>query len=149
MADGELGEFVAQQIDKLRPKLLDLTRRNPLLSTPFSERTHANVRVVDEVPTIIFEKLVTGKMRVVPLPPLEEDPKDEQTREFRSALSDARLVDEAYLAALDEIDEDSEDAPQNLINAERELKDRLRELLALPPRQTSGDLSLAQHASFR
>ncbi|MCH7753176.1 MAG: DUF4011 domain-containing protein, partial [Planctomycetes bacterium] len=146
MADGELGQFVSQQIENLRPRLLDLSRRNPLLSTPFSERSHANIRVVDEVPTILFEKLVTGKMRVVPLPPLEEDPRDEQTREFQSALSDARLVDEAYLAALDEIDEDSDEAPQKLINVERELKDRLREVLGLSPRQTSSDLSLAQHA---
>lgn len=142
----ELGVFVSNLIEGLRPKLLDLSRRNPLLSAPFSERSHALVRVVDEVPTVLFEKLVTGSMRLVALPPLDEDPKDEQTREFQSALAEARLNDEAYITSLDEVDDDADDSAERLIRIERELKDRLREFIGLPPHQTKGNLSLAQHA---
>lgn len=145
-APDELSVFVSDLIEGLRPKLLDLSRRNPLLSAPFSERSHALIRVVDEVPTVLFEKLVTGSMRLVALPPLDEDPKDEQTREFQSALSEARLNDEAYITSLDEVDEDADDSAERLIRIERELKDRIRESLGLPLRQTKGNLSLAQHA---
>ena len=59
-----LSEFVNAQIEGLRPKLLDLSRRNPLVSAPFSDRSTSLVRVVDEVPTILFEKLMTGSMRL-------------------------------------------------------------------------------------
>ncbi|MBT5455183.1 MAG: DUF4011 domain-containing protein, partial [Rhodospirillaceae bacterium] len=143
---GSLGEFVADQIEKLRPRLLDLSRRNPLLSAPISNRSHALVRVVDEVPTVLFEKLVSGGMCFKPLPPLEEDPLDELSREFQNTLIDARLTDEHYLTSLDEIDDDAEDAAERLIKIERDLKDRIREALEYSPRQTRGDLSLVQHA---
>ena len=35
-------------------------------------------------------------MRLVPLPPLDDDPRDEETAEFRNALSEARITDEVY-----------------------------------------------------
>ena len=142
----DLEELVNSRIETLRPKLLDLSRRNPLVSTRFSDRSHSHIRVVDELPDVIFEFLSESRMRFLPLPKLEDDPKDEQTRGFQNNVSDARLTEEEYLETLDQIDQDREDSAERYLKAERELKDRIRERLGMPPRQTKGDLSLAQHA---
>lgn len=145
--DGQLCEFVGQQIEKLRPKLLDFSRHNPLVATRLTERSASTVRVVDEIPTEVFQRLVSGSMRLIPLPPLEDDPKDEDTEEFQTALAEARLTDQVYIEQVEQIDETSDaDAAEQLINIERELKDRLRETLGLPPRPTKVSFSLQQHA---
>jgi hypothetical protein len=142
-----LKELIDQRIAALRPKLLDLTKRNPLLSTRFSDRSNTIVRIVDEVPSFLFNKMCTGeKMKIVPLPDLELEPKDESTREFQSALSDARLHDPLYLAQLDEIDQQSAEAPNLLAKTDRDLKDRLRKTLGLPLRQTKTNPRIDQHA---
>ncbi|MCC3862607.1 DUF4011 domain-containing protein [Pseudemcibacter aquimaris] len=143
----EFLSLIRSKIENLRPKLLDLSRRNPLLSTRFSTRSNAIVRVVDELPGNVFDDISSGKsMRLSPLPALEDDPKDEQTREFQNALSDARLTDEVYITFLENIDQNSDTYIEDSFRAERDLKDRVRETLNMPVRQTSSDLSLSQHA---
>lgn len=142
----ELTELINSRIEKLRPKLLDLTRRNPLLATRFSDRSHSHIRIVDELPRVIFDKLIDRKMCFMPLPSLEKDPKDESTQKFQSALADARITDQLYTETLDNIDQDADNAAEKLAIAERDLKDRLRVQLNLPPRQTKADLSLIKHA---
>lgn len=142
----ERAKIICSRIDKLRPKLLDMTRRNPLISTKFSDRSNSLIRVVDEVPELLLEAISSGEMRIISLPDLGTNPKDENTREFQSALAEARLNDEVYLSRLDEINQESDDAPNLLAKAERKLKDRLREKLGMPTRQTKGNLSLQQHA---
>ncbi|MFQ5686258.1 MAG: DUF4011 domain-containing protein [Candidatus Scalindua sp.] len=144
--ENELVRLINTRIEKLRPKLLDLTRRNPLLSTKFSDRSHSHIRVVDELPQVLFEMMTSGSMKFDLLPPLEEDPKDEKTMEFQRALSSARLIDEVYLNKLENIDQDSEDSANQLAVAERELRDRLREELGLYPRQTKTNITLVHHA---
>lgn len=146
MSKNELVELINARIEKLRPKLLDLTRRNPLISTKFSDKSHAYVRVVDELPQILFNKITDGSMTFISLPDLLEDPKDEKSREFLDALSQARITDEGYLSAIQAIDQNTEEASDRLAALDRELKDRLRESLGMPPRQTSKSPSLVQHA---
>ncbi len=142
----EFTKLISSRIETLRPKLLDFTRRNPLISTKFSDRSNSLVRIVDEIPEQLLFSIIEGEMRIVPLPDLGTDPKDELVREFQSALAEARLNDEIYLKQLDEIDEQSDDAPDLLAKSERKLKDRLREVLGMPSRQTKNNLSLQQHA---
>lgn len=142
----ELSALINERIEKLRPKLLDLTRRNPLLSTNFSERSHSHVRIVDELPNIIYRILIENKMQLVPLPSLEAEPNDEKTRKFNNALADARLTDATYIATLESIDQDADDSADKLAIGERVLKDRVREKLGLHPRQTKNNLSLTIHA---
>lgn len=146
MRSEKLEEHINSQIEGLRAKLLDLTLRNPLLSTRLSGRTRAYIRIVDELPDVLVEKLCSGSMRIIALPPLELEPKDEQTREFEEALSNARINDEIYAKELEEIDLDSDDEPERLAKVERDLKDRVRALLGLNPRQTKENLSIEQHA---
>ena len=149
VSDKEIQQLVRARIENLRPKLLDLTRRNPLISTRFSPRSNSYIRVVDELPDVLQFHLLAEEeaMRFIPLPRLEEDPADEQTLEFQDALTNARLTDEDYLAAVDKIDPDNEYALEQNQRLERELRDRVRKRLAMPPRQTKTEVSLAQHAS--
>ncbi len=144
--DNGLVRLLNTRIEKLRPKLLDLTRRNPLLATKFSDRSHSHIRVVDELPQVLFEKMTRGIMIFSPLPLLEEDPKDEMTQEFQSALSAARLTDEVYINKCGNIDQDSGDSADQLAEVERELRDQLREAFGLHPRQTKTNITLVHHA---
>jgi len=84
MKANEVAELVKQKIENLRPKLLDLSRRNPLIATKLSPRSNSHIRAVDELPDILFYKLNNAQaMRLVPLPAIDDDPRDEQTRGFR------------------------------------------------------------------
>ena len=141
-------KIINDRIETLRPKLLDLTKRNPLLSAKFSNRSNTVIRVVDELPQQLFDTLgeVSKPMRIVPLPPLNEHPKDEGTKEFQNRLSEALATDEVYLTAIDEIDHDSEEAAGLLIAEERKLRDRIREELGMPERQTKDSPNLVKHA---
>jgi very-short-patch-repair endonuclease len=147
MEVNDLHELVKQKIENLRPKLLDLSRRNPLLATKLSPRSNAQIRVVDELPDVLFYNLNNGQeMRLVPLPDIGNDPRDEETQKFRDALSNARLIDEVYLGELDSIDRDAEDYLDRTRVIERALKDRIRVGLGMPPRPRQADINLAQHA---
>src|SRR5689334_25422250 len=98
-----LHELVRAKIEHLRPKLLDLSRRNPLISTKLGPRSNSHIRVVDELPDVMFFKLSNSQnMVLIGLPPIEEDPRDERTDVFREALINARLIDEEYVAAMEE-----------------------------------------------
>lgn len=143
----ELNELLVEKVENLRPKLLDLTRRNPLISTRLGTKSRSIIRVVDELPDVLAFKLLNGnEMRFVPLPPLGNDPRDEQSREFQSALYEARLADEVYLVAQAKIDPDDERAEDQAKTIERALKDRVREALGMPPHSSSQDITVTQHA---
>ena len=86
MTNQERIELINRRIAALRPKLLDLTRRNPLISTRFSERSHSLVRIIDEVPSILLQSMLLDRVKVLALPELEIDPADENTPEFQSAF---------------------------------------------------------------
>jgi transcription elongation GreA/GreB family factor len=143
----DVEELVSQKIENLRPKLLDLSRRNPLIGTRLNARTGAYVRVVDELPDVLLYKLTNGQaLRIIGLPDIDVDPSDEQAKAFRDALVNARITDEAYQRAFEKIDHDADDALDQVRLLERELKDRVRSELGMPPRQRAGDVNLVQHA---
>src|SRR5258708_25202214 len=143
-----LDDLIHSRIETLRPKLLDLTRRNPLISTRLSPRSISLVGAVEELPDVIASYLAgEQRMRLIPLPPLENDPRDEQSRTFQDALSNARLTDDVYLAGVQELREKDDDESAEIARRlERELRDRIRADLGMGVRQTKGDVTLAQHA---
>ncbi|HWP26308.1 MAG TPA: DUF4011 domain-containing protein [Xanthobacteraceae bacterium] len=146
-AANDLAELAAKQIQKLRPNLLDLSRRNPLISTKLGPRSNSHIRVVDELPEILFYKLNNGQtMQFLSLPPIDDDPRDEATDEFRKALINARLIDEQYQAEMESIDRDAEDYLDRSRKIERALKDRVRQALGMQPRTRAVETSLADHA---
>jgi KaiC/GvpD/RAD55 family RecA-like ATPase len=139
--------FLNQRIEKLRIKLLDLTRSNPLISVRLSARSNACVRIIDEIPASVYAGLVDQqKFAFVALPELDETPRDENSPEFLKAIASARATDAAYIDAISKVDEESDGGDQALKTIERALKDRVRLALGMPRRLTRGALSLEEHA---
>ena len=143
----DLEQLLKDKVDNLRPKLLDLSRRNPLISTNLSPRSASVVRVVDELPDVLFSRLINDQsMRLVPLPPLDDDPRDEETADFQNALSEARVTDEVYTEEMSSIDPDDEEYLEKSKVAERSLKDRVRGSLGMEPHASTADITIIQHA---
>jgi ABC-type branched-subunit amino acid transport system ATPase component len=138
---------VKATIEQLRLTLLDLTARNPLISMQFANRSNSHVRVVDELPDKVFFKLSNRQtMDFRSLPSFEEDSKDELLPRFLEAYSSALLTDEDYAKAFAKLDGDDEFYDDKVHKVQRELKDRVREQLAMPKRVLRKQESLAQHA---
>ena len=147
MPTNDLADLVDLKIRSLRPKLLDLSRRNPLISTKLSPRSNSHIRAVDELPDVLFFKLNNGQtMRLVPLPPIDDDPRDEATPVFRDALINARITDEQFLAEIGSVDQDADDYLDQARKIERALKDRVRQNFGMPQRTNAAEINLADHA---
>lgn len=139
-------EIDARRYEELRERLVDRTRRNRLLHFRHPTRGAA-LRIVDEIPDLILERLQEGKAyRLRPLPDPEDEPADERTKEFKAALAKARASDEPYRTALSELDPDDPSAQAKEADLERELKDRVREELGLPPRPRRKGLDPSAYA---
>ncbi len=146
-----LAALVNERIELLRPRLLDTTRRNPLINNVLTARTASFVRIVDEKPQSFIEILNSeSAMALQPLPPLDDEPPDERTPAFITAFENAQGIDEKYIAELEKIDFDSdESAFEKQEKLDRELKDRIRAQLELPPRPASGQhYDLINHAKI-
>ena len=144
LRNSEITGLVADRLNELRKRLLDFSRRNPLVNIHFKTNV---IRVVDELPDIIRHNLSSSsQMRLVPLPALEEELPDEQTDSFLDALHLARKEDEIYRAEMAALSPDSESYAEDELKAERALKDRLRAEMGLIRRQTKDALSLTEHA---
>ncbi len=142
-------KLAAQSIEKLRTKLLDLTGRNPLLNYRHSDRARAQIRVIDEVPDVIYSRLSDGgelSFRAVDEPP--DEPKDEKTDDFQMALEAARLEDPEYLEGTKKLEGDDPNNPV-FSRLERNLKDRVRLKLGLSPRLTRANISVADCAKMQ
>ena len=141
-------DVVSDKIQKLRLRLLDLGYRNPLLATRFSGRSNSYIRVVDELPDVLFSRLSSQSQFIFKsLPQLEDNPWDEETEEFQNALAGAQINDEEYAEILKNLDPSDENAFVEEKEAERTLRDRVRRDLGMPLRQKTTDHhSLVQHA---
>ena len=58
---GELDDVLLQRLEGLRKNLLDLSNRNRLLSFKHSERARTHVRVIDELPDTLYQRLTDGQ----------------------------------------------------------------------------------------
>ena len=132
-------DVAIEKLNAFKSRVLDLTRRNSLINSRFSSRGKKHFRIIDEIPQIVYEKLSESSMSFDHLPPLDTDPRDEQTDEFRDRLSIALLTDEQYLERTENA---SEDESRVFL---RELKNRIREDLGMAPFQTE-NITLEEHA---
>jgi very-short-patch-repair endonuclease/RecA/RadA recombinase len=145
----EIIDLVSNKLLELRKRLLDFTRRNPLIHIKFRATSTSAIRVVDELPEVLRFKLTGGsQMRLAPLPALEEELPDEGIDNFLDALHIARAEDGEYLAEIEKIDSYADNAEEKELKSERALKDRLRSDLGMPPRRTKDVLSLIEHAKL-
>lgn len=121
-----------QILEQLRVKLLDLSKRNKLISFRHSDRSRKQLRFVGLTLGDAFDRLEAGAgIEVAPLPLPESEPADEQTPEFLDALGIARNEDPEYLEGLKRLGPTPAVKPQLLLEAK--LRDRLRIQLGLPP----------------
>ena len=111
-------ELTQKAIKKFREKLLDISNRNNLINLNFNPRSNKVLRIIDEIPNSVFQKLNNNsKLKLVPLPPSSDDPKDEKTPEFKKVLEEEKLVNENYLKDIDELGEDFDIGTFTYINA--------------------------------
>ncbi len=139
-------EAAAQKrIEDLRMRLLDLSNGNRLLNYKFSNRSRRQVRLVDELPDKLIDKLKEGKRLIFKsLPELDDEPEDEKSDEFLLALEQAKRSDEEYLSALGNLEDD--DAGEVTRRIERALRDRLRKTFAMPDRRLRDQIGKADWA---
>ncbi|RAZ81748.1 DUF4011 domain-containing protein [Cereibacter johrii] len=147
LGEPDLKAVIRSRVEHLRTRLLDSSRRNPLIQVPFRQNSSSLIRFVDELPDALAERLSTQRaMRLVALPPIDEPLPDEETDEFLDALEISRTTDEDHLAASAALDPTDPEYPQKELDLERALKDRVRAELGLPERQTGENPSLEAHA---
>jgi hypothetical protein len=132
VATEEQRRWTDEAIFSLRKKLIDLSKKNPLINFRHSSRGSSHLRLVDERPDLIYGHLVEGSVGFEPLPGEEVTPPDEQTAQFRIAYERARLTDEEFLETTQKLGEDESEA-RALQEAERRLRTKVREQLGLPP----------------
>jgi Protein of unknown function (DUF4011) len=125
--------MVLEGVRKAREKLIDLSMRNSMLNFRHSETSARHVRIVDENLEFLVGTLASGEaLAIIPLPPVEQIPLDEDTDAFRRALKTAKQIDPDWLAA-----EDARRAAGNRRRTkdrvtERALRDRVRAQLGMP-----------------
>lgn len=129
-ANQQAREWTYEAVAKLRAKLIDLSRRSPLIAFKHTSRSASQLRFVDERPDLLFDKLNVASMGFEPLPGEEQTPKDEQTPEFGIAYERARLTDTEFLAVTENLG-DAEDDVRAWQDAERGLRSRVRAQLGL------------------
>jgi hypothetical protein len=98
IGDLNLAGLVHAGIEKLRAKLLDLSMSNRLLNFKHSEKSKTHIRIIDEIPEVLFDKLEERK--ALQFDWIEEpdfEPADEKNTEFRMAVEEAKESDEFYL----------------------------------------------------
>ena len=139
------GEFMSTSVDQLRTKLLDFSRRNNLINFTQNDRTRRVLRVVDEVPAILLDKLVNGGMQFKPLPDIGEEPEDEKTEQFKVSLAAAQVVDAEYISATSALAGSAEDE-EKATEALSALKDRVRAELKLPIVKRGNQINIRSHA---
>jgi very-short-patch-repair endonuclease len=141
-------DFVQNAIAQYRAKLLDLSSRNPLLNFRHSEKSRSHIRVVDEIPEKLFERLDAGRqMWFDPVPEPVLIPSDENLPLFQEALRKAKRTDETYKkASADMGPNPSERAKQKV---EREIRNRIRIDMgfesfepATDPKKRAGELGI-------
>ncbi len=124
-------KWTYQAVAKLRAKLIDLSRKSPLIAFKHASRSTSQLRFIDERPDLLFAKLADGTMGFEPLPGEEQTPADERTPQFGIAYEHARLTDTEFLIATEKLGETENDA-RAWQDAERSLRSRVRMHLGLP-----------------
>ncbi|MEE9224857.1 MAG: DUF4011 domain-containing protein, partial [Bacteroidota bacterium] len=140
-------ELVERSIEKLRQRLLDLSNRNRLLNYKHSDRARTHIRIIDELPDVLYERLKNDEtLSFKALPEPEDEPKDEHTNQFLMRLEQARMSDAEYGREIQELGEEDDGSSKKAREIERRLKDRVRDVLGMPARKSLEIMSIAEFA---
>ena len=134
--------------ERLREKLLDLSKRNKMLNYKITERSRTQLRIVDEVLEDVYKQLAGNedRFRIMPLPEPEDIPADEKTDDFLNALAHGRVSDLDYIKAIDKLDRDEPGDEVKFERAEAALRLSVRQHLGLPNRPSRKEINRNEHA---
>jgi hypothetical protein len=134
--------------EKLRLKLLDLSRRNQMLNYSLGIRSQRYLQIFDDVFEDVYAKLVSEETRIRISFLSEPDglPQEEKTEDFLAALEHAKVSDVDYLTKLDALESEGRDDEIELLRLDLQLRVRVRAQLGLPPRSTRADINRTDHA---
>ncbi|THJ24511.1 MAG: DUF4011 domain-containing protein [Nitrospira sp. CG24E] len=129
----DFSRIVHDGIERLRSRLLDLSLGNRLLNYKHSDKSRTHVRIIDEVPEILIDKLDQGRQLTFAwIEEPESELADEQTFEFRAALRQAKESEALYIEQKQALGRRPSD--RQLARIERALRDRLRTKLGMAAR---------------
>src|SRR5262249_14725216 len=134
--------------EKLRQKLLDLSRSNRMLNYRMSDRSKGQLRIVDEVLEDVYQHLAAKEqsLQIAPLPEPDDIPPEEKTQDFIDALAQARASNLDYLKQVEDLDPDDPSHEPQFAEAESVLREKVRLDLGTPPRPRRKDINRAEHA---
>jgi very-short-patch-repair endonuclease len=134
--------------DDLRKKLLDLSRRNPMLNYKHRAGSRRQLRIVHTNLEAAFAELTANQKELpfAPLPEPDDIPDDELTDTFKAALGYAKSTDIDYLTRLAALDGVARQDDASLTKLERWLRDHIRQQLELPQRPGRQEFNLIEHA---
>ena len=138
-------------LNELRLKLLNLTARNPLINFRHKETNKNQIRAIDEIIDIMFEKLYLKSQNLEFLSLSEPDfnPPDEKTEKFINELEIAKQSDEEYLKELEILPEDDDGLSKKSQEILRRLKDRVRDALGMEKRKHPDLMSKKEYAKLK
>ncbi|WP_084572943.1 DUF4011 domain-containing protein [Methylocapsa aurea] len=139
---------LAKLYEQLRLKLLDLSKRNRMLNYSFATRSKKHLQIIDHVFEDVYRKLVAEEaaLEIQGLPDPDDIPADERSEEFKSALEHARVSDVEYLVKREALESKGRDDEIAVATLERELREKVRGQLGLPPRPSRKEINRADHA---
>ena len=132
----------------LRDKLLDLTKRNRMLSYALGARSRRSLQIVDAVPNAVYRSLVdlSSSLEISALDEPKDLPSDEKSEDFVEALDHARNTDIAYLTQIRALESTGRDDEFAIAAVELELRLRVRANLGMPSRPSLKEINRNEHA---
>ena len=98
-------EEILRKVEKYRRKLIDVSKRNPLFSFKFKEKSKTHLGIIDEIPDFVLTKLAQGKELTFEYIPNPNDiPKNELTDKYYEILETERLTNKDYLTNINSAD---------------------------------------------
>jgi hypothetical protein len=134
--------------EKLRLKLLDLSKKNRMLNYSLGVRSQRYLQIVDDTLEDVYVRLASeeARLRISFLPEPDDLPVEEKTEDFLAALEHAKVSDIDFATKLDALETEGRDDEIELARLERQLRDRVRAQLGLPPRATRAEVNRTEHA---
>jgi len=138
-------------LNELRLKLLNLTARNPLINFRHKETNKNQIRFIDEIIDIMFEKLYLKSQNLEFLSLSEPDfnPADEKIEKFINELEIAKQSDEDYLKEMELLPEDDDGLSKKSQEILRRLKDKVRDTLGMEKRKHPDLMSKKEYAKLK
>ncbi len=118
---------IKKSLNEYQKRLIDISKNNNLISFKHSQRSIQHIRIIDEMPDFLYNKIIDNKtITFKPLPTDGGIPNDEKTPEFEKNLEQLKLIDEPYQEALENIDDENKSAIDEINKIERELRNQVR-----------------------